>query len=257
MIRHLNLSKTIRTLAMSLISVCLISSILGGSVWQIRKELRKDHTHDNLLRYPAANRSLSPYAEGRVVFFGDSITDFWATYHASKFFPGKPYVGRGISGESTDGMVTRFQQDVIDLHPSAVVILAGTNDVIWPERHLGFPQTTQNITTMVKLAQQAHIPVVLCSLLPVSRFSPSLQAAYSQRIDTINEWLKQYSALEGLPYVDYHSAMANQTDSLNDSLSDDGVHPNDAGYAVMEPLAEQAIERAIKESNARSSIQTK
>jgi lysophospholipase L1-like esterase len=257
MFHHLNLHKTIRTLLTFLVSGCLILSIFGDNLLLIRRELRRSEAHDNLTRYQAINRLIPPYVEGRVIFFGDSITDFWATDEASKFFPDKPYVGRGISGESTDGMVTRFQQDVIDLHPSAVVILAGTNDVILPERHIGFTQTTQNITTMVTMAHRAHIPVVLCSILPVSHFSPSQQFAYSKRINTINEWIRRYAVQEGLSYVDYHSAMADNTDSLKDSLSEDGVHPNDAGYGVMEPLAERGIERAIKEANAPSSIRTK
>src|ERR1700733_2353500 len=161
MLYHPNLRKTIRTLAMSLASGCLILSIVGSNLLLIRRELRRSHAHDNLARYQAANRLIPPYVEGRVVFFGDSITDFWANDDASKFFPDKPYIGRGISGESTDGMVTRFQQDVIDLHPSAVVILAGINDVILPERHIGFTQTTRNITTMVTMAQRAQIAVVM------------------------------------------------------------------------------------------------
>ena len=110
---------------------------------------------------------------------------------------------------------------------------------------------------MVTMAHRAHIPVVLCSILPVSHFSTSQQFAYSKRINTINEWIRRYAVQEGLSYVDYYSAMADKTDSLKDSLSEDGVHPNDAGYGVMEPLAERGIERAIKQSDAPSSIRTK
>ncbi len=247
-----DLAKGSKPLASSVISICMILAVLGSSFLLIRMDLRRNEDRDVLERYRISDVLLPPYADGRVVFIGDSITDFWAKDHASKFFPGKPYVGRGISGDSTDGMVMRFQQDVIALHPSAVVILGGTNDVILPERHIGFFQTTRNITTMVTLAQRARIPVVLCSILPVSRLPDSQQVVYSKRIDALNEWIRRYALQEGLPYVDYHSAMADQTGALKDGLSDDGIHPNDAGYDLMQRLAEQGIERAIGDSKAHS-----
>ena len=245
-------SKAMKALAASSVSLALILSVLGSGLLLIRTDLRRDESRDGLRRYQVRNFLLRPYVKGRVVFFGDSITDFWASDHPSKFFPGKPYIGRGISGESTDGMVMRFHQDVIDVHPDAVVILGGTNDVLLPERHIGFDQTTQNIAAMVTMAQQARIAVVLCSILPVSRLPPAQEEVYSERIHRINDWIQRYASKKGVPYVDYHSAMADETNSLKDSLSGDGVHPNDAGYDVMRPLAEQGIERALQGSRPKS-----
>lgn len=193
-------------------------------------------------RYQAANRDLPPVVSGRVVFYGDSITDFWPTDYPAVFFPGKPYIGRGISGQSTPEMVWRFQPDVIALHPAAVVVLAGTNDVVLTERKITFQQTIENIQAMVQMAQRNHIRIILCSLLPVSHYPPAQQAAFSRRIRTINYWLQSYAASQHLTYVDYYAAMSDRAGDMKCSLSNDGLHPNAAGYAVMQQLAQRAID---------------
>lgn len=195
-----------------------------------------------LERYQALNRSLPPATTDRVIFYGDSITDVWPTAYATHFFPGKPYIGRGMTGQSTDTMLWRFQQDVIDLHPAAVVILGGSNDVVLADRHITFQQTTTDIQAMVELAEQHHIRVILCSVPPVSHYPQPQQAIFSEEIRTINHWLQAYAASQHLTYVDYYSAMADSTGALKNALTVDGLHPNAAGYDVMRPLVQQAIE---------------
>ena len=131
---------------------------------------------------------------------------------------------------------------MIDLHPSEVIILAGSNDVVLADRHITFQQTTTNIQAMAELAKQHHIRVVLCSLPPVSHYPQPQQVIFSEEITTINHWLLAYAANQHLAYVDYYSAMADSTGAMKNSLTVDGLHPNAAGYDVMQPLAQQAID---------------
>jgi lysophospholipase L1-like esterase len=177
------------------------------------------------------------------VFYGDSITDFWPTTFPAEFFPGKPYIGRGISGQSTPELVWRFQQDVLDLHPSMVVVLAGTNDVILPNSRMTPRQTIANIETMVKLAQRHGIHVIVCSILPVSHFPEPKQEAFTTRIKAINSTLQSRAHADHFYYLDYFGAMADQTGAMRSSLSPDGVHPNAAGYALMHAMAQSAIDQ--------------
>jgi lysophospholipase L1-like esterase len=193
-------------------------------------------------RYQAENRALPPIVTGRVVFYGDSITDFWPTAFRTQFFPGKPYIGRGIAGQSTPQMLWRFQQDVIELHPAAVVILAGANDVLLPQRNITYQQTTRNIQAMVEMAQRHRIRVILCSILPVSRYPPPQQAVFTEKINALNRWLRKDAAEQHLAYVDYYDAMADSKGALDSSLSPDGIHPNAAGYAVMHSLVQAAMD---------------
>ncbi len=195
-------------------------------------------------RYRVANQALAGRVAERVVFYGDSITDNWAKPgNAEVFFPGKPYVGRGISGQTTPQMLVRFRQDVIDLHPGAVVILAGTNDVAGntgPET----PEMVEgNLASMAELARVHGIRVVLCSIMPVLDYPWRRGMEPSPKIKQINAWMKAYAAKEGFAYVDYYSAMDDGTGAAKVGLTSDGVHPTAAGYALMEPLAEAAIER--------------
>jgi lysophospholipase L1-like esterase len=192
--------------------------------------------------YQAANRALPTIAPGRVVFYGDSITDFWPTAYKTLFFPGRPYIGRGIAGQSTPELVWRFQQDVIDLHPTAVVLLAGSNDVVLPERHITFQQTTRNIQAMVEMAQRRRIRVILCSIPPVSNHPPPQQAVLTGEIRALNLWLQAYAANQHLTYVNYYAAMADGAGSMKDALSTDGLHPNAAGYGIMQSLVQQAMD---------------
>lgn len=200
-----------------------------------------------LARYRADNAALAPPAAGerRVVFYGDSITDMWGRSQGSAFFPGKPYVNRGISGQTTAQMLVRFRQDVIDLQPAAVVILAGTNDLAGNTGLSTQAMIEDNLSSMVELAQAHRIAVVLASVLPVSDYPwrPGLQPA--AKIRALNAWIKQYAQQHGLVYLDYHSKMSNADGGLDKALAYDGVHPTAAGYAVMAPLAQQAVERAL------------
>jgi lysophospholipase L1-like esterase len=192
-------------------------------------------------RYKDANAALPAHEKGRVVFYGDSITDAWAKQPAV-FFPGKPFVGRGISGQTTPQMLVRFRQDVIDLHPEAVVILAGTNDIAGntgpetPEMVEGY------LTSMAELARVNHIKVVLCSIMPVLDYPWRKGMEPSPKIKAINAWMKAYAAREGFAYVDYYTAMDDGTGAAKAGLTKDGVHPTAEGYRLMEPLALAGIE---------------
>jgi lysophospholipase L1-like esterase len=210
---------------------------------QSTDQLRTDWA--NLARYREANATLGPPAPGerRVVFMGNSITDGWARYFGEEF-PGKPYVGRGISGQTTPQMLVRFRQDVIALKPAVVVILAGTNDIAGNTGPSTLEMIEDNLASMSELAQANGIKVVLASVLPVYDYpwKPGLEPA--QKIITLNTWIRQYAAAHGVVYLDYHSAMADTRQGMRQELSSDGVHPNEAGYRVMAPLAEAAIQKA-------------
>jgi lysophospholipase L1-like esterase len=195
--------------------------------------------------------------ETRVVFMGNSITALWVDHGFGEFFLGKPYINRGISGEHTPQILCRFRPDAIALKPKVVVILAGTNDIKFAHLHdvLGitrpstFQAITENIVSMAELARANDILVVLASLVPVNDYKKDKDGKQiiitahrpPDEIKALNEWIKAYAARSGHTYLDYHSAMVDEKGFLRDELSDDGLHPNDNGYAVMAPLAEQAI----------------
>lgn len=198
-------------------------------------------------RYREDNARLAPPKAGerRVVFYGDSITDAWGRASGTVFFPGKPYVNRGISGQTTAQMLVRFRQDVVDLRPAAVVILAGTNDIAGNTGLATLPMIEDNFRTMTALAQCAGIRVILASVLPTTDYPwhPGLQPA--GKIRALNDWLKSYAASHGATYLDYYSALANAHGGMDPKLASDGVHPTPAGYAIMAPLAQRAITRAL------------
>jgi acyl-CoA thioesterase I len=216
-------------------------------------EYKKTHDEQLLIDFPwlakfrQADAELPPPAPGedRVVFMGDSITEGW---HLDTSFPGKPYINRGISGQTSPQMVLRFRQDVIDLKPKVVVILAGTNDVAGNTGPMTPEETENNLASMADLATFNHIRVVLCSITPAFDFpwAPGLQPA--PKIDALNEWIRNYAAERGYIYVDYHSALKDAKDGLPSNLSHDGVHPNPAGYAIMAPLAQAGIEKALAQT---------
>ena len=183
--------------------------------------------------------------ENRVVFMGDSITEGWHFEGPDGSFAGKPYINRGISGQTSPQMLVRFRQDVIDLQPKVVVILAGTNDIAGNTGPMTLEQTENNLASMADLATANHIRVVLCSVLPAYDFAwhPGLEPA--PKIVALNTWIKSYAAEKGYVYVDFHSAMKDQRDGLPATLSKDGVHPTPAGYAVMTPLVEAGIKSAL------------
>ena len=207
----------------------------------------------NLSRYREQNRALKPPAAGeaRVVFMGDSITDAWPQRGAD-FFAGKPYVGRGISGQTTPQMLVRFRPDVIDLKPRVVVILAGTNDIAGNTGPMTNDEVQGNLASMAQLAKANGIRVVLSSIQPVSNYHvaangvPQTVLRPMERIRAINTWMKAYAAAEGHVYLDYFPAMVDEKGLLRAELSTDDLHPNAQGYAVMAPLAEAAIKQALK-----------
>ena len=199
-----------------------------------------------LRRYRAANAQLAAPAAGenRVVFYGNSITDGWARYFPT-MFPGKPYVGRGISGQTTPQMLVRFRQDVVALRPKVVVILAGTNDIAGNTGPSTLEMIEDNFMSMTQIAKAHHIHVVISSVLPVYDYpwKPGLTPA--PKIVALNAWLRKYANDVGETYLDYHTAMKDARDGLPPNLANDGVHPTDAGYRIMAPMAEAAITRAL------------
>lgn len=202
----------------------------------------------DLARYAAENKALPPVLpeEERVVFFGDSITDAWGRSETTGvFFPGKPYVNRGISGQTTPQMLVRFQQDVVHLNPAAVVILAGTNDIAGNTGPTTQQMIEDNFTSMANIAEQNDIKVVFASITPALAYpwKPGIQPV--ERIRELNKWLQDFCSKNEYVYLDYYSAMADAKGAMLPGLSSDGVHPTAKGYAVMAPLAERAIEQAL------------
>jgi lysophospholipase L1-like esterase len=199
-------------------------------------------------RYRDADSSLKPPAEieTRVVFFGDSITDLW---NLEEYFPGKPYINRGIGGQTTPQMLVRFRQDVIDLQPKVVVILAGTNDIAGNTGPMRLEDIEANYASFAELARLHDIHVVFSSVLPVHNYTPQSQDLFAQRspekILELNRWLKTYCAENGFVYLDYFSAMVDPKGLLRRDLADDGLHPNVAGYKLMAPLAQKAVDQAL------------
>ncbi len=201
----------------------------------------------NLARYRADNEKLTAPAAGekRVVFMGDSITDAWGR-RGGTFFPGKPYVNRGISGQTTPQMLIRFRPDVIALKPAAVVILAGTNDIAGNTGPMTLEMIQDNIASMVQLAKANGIKVVLSSVMPVCDYHrPQMARRPPEKIIALNKWIAEYAAKQGAVYLDYYSFMLDDAKLLRKEITGDGLHPNDAGYAIMEPLAQAAIDKAL------------
>lgn len=202
-----------------------------------------------LARYHEANLKLAPPAAGekRVVFMGDSITDAWGK-HFDRYFLGKPYVGRGISGQTTPQMLIRLRPDVIALGAKVVVILAGTNDIAGNTGPETPEMIEDNFASMVDLAKANGIRVVLCSILPVFDYPWKRGLEPARKIADMNRWLKEYAAKSGAVYVDYFTAMADERLGCKVELCSDGVHPTEAGYAVMAPLVEKGIAEALEEN---------
>jgi lysophospholipase L1-like esterase len=204
-----------------------------------------------LSRYRDADAALQSPASGenRVVFYGDSITDGWKL---AEYFPGKPYVNRGISGQTTAQMLVRFRQDVVNLHPKVLVVLAGTNDIAGNTGPISLEDIEANYTTLAELAALHHIRLIYSSVLPVHEYTERAGDMFTQRppdkIRALNQWLKDYCEKNGCIYLDYFSAMVDDKGFLKKELADDGLHPNPAGYKVMAPLVEAAIEKALVES---------
>jgi lysophospholipase L1-like esterase len=200
-------------------------------------------------RYRAANAALKPPAlsENRVVFFGDSITELW---HLEEYFPGKPYINRGIGGQTTPQMLIRFRQDVIELHPRVVVILAGTNDIAGNTGPMRLEDIEANYASMADLARASQLHIVFSSVLPVHNYTPQAQMFFAlrspEKILQLNRWLKSYAAAHAdCAYLDYFSAMVDDKGYMKKDLADDGLHPNATGFKLMAPLAQAAIEKVL------------
>ena len=205
--------------------------------------------YGQLARYREANAALPAPAPGenRVVFFGDSITDGW---HLDESFPGKPYINRGIGGQTTPQMLVRFRQDVINLHPKAVVILAGTNDIAGNTGPMTLEDIEADLTSFADLARAAHIRVIFSSVLPVHNYTEKSKDFFAQRppekIVALNKWIKNYCDTGAALYLDYFTHMTDEKGLLQKDLAEDGLHPNAAGHKIMAPLAQAAIDKALK-----------
>jgi lysophospholipase L1-like esterase len=212
--------------------------------WPALTRYREDNTK---VTAPAKN-------EDRVVFMGDSITDLWDDPKFGGFFPGKPYIDRGIGGQTTPQMLIRFRPDVIALQPKIVVILAGTNDIAGNTGPMTLQAIEDNLTSMYDLAHANGIRVVFASVLPISDYEKNKDGQQvirtkqrpPEQIISLNVWMKKYATTHGGIYLDYFSAMVDDRGFLKEELSEDGLHPNQKGYDVMAPLAEQAIAAALR-----------
>ena len=177
-----------------------------------------------------------------MIFFGDSITDGW---HLDQYFPGRGYINRGISGQTTAQMLVRFRPDVIELAPKVLVVLAGTNDLAGNTGPTTLPEIDANLATMSELARAHGIRMIFSSVMPV--YGRVIEGRPPEKILALNAWIKQYAAANGGVYLDYFSAMVDANGHMKQELSDDGLHPNAAGYRVMAPLAQAAVARALEQ----------
>ena len=182
--------------------------------------------------------------EKRVVFMGNSITDYWNRFLPG-FFVGRPYINRGISGQTTPQMLVRFRADVISLKPAIVVILAGTNDIAGNTGPSTIEMIMDNISSMVELARANGIKVVLCSVLPAYQYFWNPQVHPAESIVALNDMIKAYAQKNKIVYVDYYSSMVDERKGLKKEYTNDEVHPNEAGYQVMVPLVEAGIAKAL------------
>ena len=202
---------------------------------------------NQLGRYRADNERLKASAPeaGRVVFMGDSITDGWKL---AQFFPDQPYVNRGISGQITSQMLVRMFPDVIDLQPAAMIVLAGTNDIAGNDGPETLTMIEENLQAMTELAQAHGIKVILSSVMPISDYTSRKQSIKRPPADILklNAWMKDYAAKAHAVFADYFAAVVDEKGMLREGHSEDGLHPNAKGYALLAPVAEQAIRRALQ-----------
>lgn len=214
--------------------------------WKKSEEERLHNDWANFARFRDDNIKIGLPAAGekRIVFMGNSITEGWILMDHD-FFSGKPYVNRGISGQTTPQMLVRFKPDVINLKPAVIVILAGINDIAGNTGPSTLEMIEDNLASMVDLAKANGISVVLCSVLPAFDFPwhPGMQPA--EKVVQLNTWIKSYAEKSGSVYLDYFTPMADERHGLKAELTYDGVHPNLAGYKIMEPLVESAIQKAL------------
>jgi lysophospholipase L1-like esterase len=236
------------TLTLLFTALCRAQEVAPPDVEKLQAEVQRSQKvlkdWANLGRYRADNATV---AAPSVVFMGDSITDGWGKKYGGPFFPGKPYLNRGISGQTTPQMLIRFRPDVIAHHPRVVVILAGTNDIAGNTGPTTLEVIEDNFMSMVDLAHANGINVVLSSVMPVCDYiRPQTTRRPPDQIIALNTWLKDYASKKGLVYLDYYTPMLDDKQMLKQELTFDGLHPNDAGYEIMAPLAEKAIAAALK-----------
>lgn len=219
-------------------SILFLSIIMGGKV--------QAQDWPNLNKYQNENANLKPVAQGdkRIVFIGDSITEFWRVLNP-EYFAAKPYINRGISGQTTPQILIRFRADVIALKPAAVVILAGINDIAGNTGPSTLEMIANNIFSMAELAKANQIKVILCTVLPAYDFSWKPNQNPAEKVVALNKMIKKYADANGILYLDYFSAMADEHNGLKTAYSEDGVHPNKLGYQIMAPLAEKAITEVL------------
>jgi len=226
------------------------AAIKAREAWRASRAAMLRDDFGEVARYRDANAQLQPPAAGqkRVVFLGDSITDGWPL---EKYFPGMNYVNRGISGQTTPQMLVRFREDVINLQPAVVVILAGTNDIAGNTGPMSLEEIEANYTSLAELAKAHGIRVVFSSILPVHNYTEKSTNMYAQRpmgeIRELNRWLQAYCKANGLVYLDYFTSTVDGAGFLKKDLAEDGLHPNAAGYSIMTPLARAAIEKALRQ----------
>ena len=223
----------------------LITPSLQAQKDSMKNELNETNDWPNLRRYRSENAQLKP-EKNRVVFMGNSITDGWINVSPGFFKTNPSYLDRGIGGQTTPQMLIRFRQDVIDLHPKVVIILAGINDIAGNTGPSSLEMIEDNLASMAQLAKANGVKVILSSVLPAFSFpwSPGIDPV--QKIIDLNKWIKEYAQKNNFFYLDYYSAMVDERKGLPAKYSKDGVHPNAEGYAVMEPLAIKAIALALK-----------
>ena len=215
--------------------------------YQRSVDARNRNDWASLARYREANAALGDPRPGetRVVFMGNSITDAWAKSFPT-MFPGKSYVGRGISGQTTPQMLVRFRQDVVALKPQVVVILAGINDIAGNTGPATLAMIADNLMSMTEIAKANGIRVVLSSVLPAYDFPWRRGIEPAPKVVSLNGWIRCYAAQAGATYLDYYGKMVDARGGLSPEMASDGVHPTEAGYRIMAPLAEAAIQEALR-----------
>jgi len=195
----------------------------------------------NLTRYSNENKELSSKdIKNKVVFYGNSITDFWIRFDKD-FFENNQFVDRGIGGQTTSQMLVRFYQDVVGLKPSAVVILAGTNDIAENTGPISLENIFGNIVSMAEIARANNIKPFLCSILPVFQYSWNKTIEPVDKILKLNQMIKDYADKNNIPYVDYYSVFVDEKGGFPEKYSPDGVHPNLDGYKIMEQVVSSEL----------------
>lgn len=223
----------------------LITPSLQAQKDSMKDELNETNDWPNLRRYRNENVQLKP-VKNRVIFYGNSITDAWINVSPDFFKTNPSYLDRGIGGQTTPQMLIRFRQDVIDLHPKVVIILAGINDIAGNTGPSTLDMIENNLASMAQLAKSNNIKVILCSVLPAYTIPWRAGIDPIQKIIDLNKWIKDFTHKNNFIYLDYYSVMADERKGLPAKYSKDGVHPTAEGYAVMEPLAVKAISQALK-----------